>query len=248
MLKVFLLCGTDGQKENGEGVHPIRRLMKGAEGLLQAPVEAFHHSIGLGVVSGGPMAACAEKKEELAPGPGLELSALISDDCDWRSKLCHPTGEERRRRRFRRAVRHGDRRAPTGNSVNTGEEVTVAPGGRQRTHDVNVNGVEALRRHRDGVMWRSSVAEHLRSLTGKAVAGPLLDVTPHARPHRTPADESMGTEDARVVKGVVVFKHLSPVARRNVRARDAARHVAPQLGRRVWYILLHQLEGRGAPS
>jgi hypothetical protein len=111
-------------------VDPVCRGAAGAEGVLQAAVEAFYHSVGLLVVGGSLVVLDVEQAAEGRPQGGSELGPAFCRD----SESAHPSLKQ-----CIRAVyccsgcdRNGLR--PAGGSVNDGEQIgKTLDGGRGPT-------------------------------------------------------------------------------------------------------------------
>ncbi len=58
-------------------VDPVHLSAAGAEGVLQAEVEAFHHPVGLWVVGGGLVVLDVEQAAEGGPQGGGELGPAV---------------------------------------------------------------------------------------------------------------------------------------------------------------------------
>jgi hypothetical protein len=58
-------------------VDPVRRSAAGAEGVLQAAVEAFYHPVGLRVVGSGLVVLDVEQAAEGGPQEGGELGPAV---------------------------------------------------------------------------------------------------------------------------------------------------------------------------
>jgi hypothetical protein len=72
-------------------VDPVRRGAAGAEGVLQAAVEAFHHPVGLWVVGSGLVVLDVEQAAEGGPQGGGELGPGVRCyDCRD-SESAHPS-------------------------------------------------------------------------------------------------------------------------------------------------------------
>ena len=105
----------------------------------------------------------------------------------------------------------------------------MAPGWRQWANQVDMDSVEAVRGRRYGLQGRAGMAVDLGGLTRETGASPLLDVPPHSRPHRSPADEAVCPQAAGMVEGVVVGEDLAPVLAWDVWACRATGDITPQL-------------------
>lgn len=65
-------------------------------------------------------------------------------------------------------------------------------------------------------------------------------------PHCPPTDETVGTQDTRESKKIILVKHLTVVLLGDVEARQSTGDVASQAETGVHDILLHKLKGGGA--
>ena len=144
MIDVLLLFSTEGEEDDGKGIHLECRVRLDAYSLLQAPVEPFNHPIGLRRVCCRTLAAGPQKCQQVTSSTGFELHALVRNDGHRCTELCHPDRQEVSRRAFCSDVWHGNSGSPADHSINIVEQVTVTEGGRQRTHQIHVHGVEAL--------------------------------------------------------------------------------------------------------
>ena len=71
------LLRSETQKDPREVVDPVRRGAAGAEGVLQAAVEAFYHPVGLRVVGSGLVVLDVEQAVEGGPQGGGELGPAV---------------------------------------------------------------------------------------------------------------------------------------------------------------------------
>ena len=60
------------------------------------------------------------------------------------------------------------------------------------------------------------VAMDLGGLTGETGARPFLNIPPYSWPHRAPTDDTVGSQDAGAVEGVVGREHVTAVLARDV--------------------------------
>jgi hypothetical protein len=74
---VFPGCCTEAQEDPRDVVIPVRRSAEGAEGVLQAAVEAFHHPVGLRVVGRSLVVLDVEHTAEGGPQGGGELGPSV---------------------------------------------------------------------------------------------------------------------------------------------------------------------------
>ncbi len=70
-------CCGEAQENQWEMIHPVRCSAAGAEGILQAAVEAFHHPVGLQVVGGCLAVLDVEQTEQGGPQGGGELGPAV---------------------------------------------------------------------------------------------------------------------------------------------------------------------------
>ncbi len=70
-------CCAEAQEDPQEVVDPVRRGAAGAEGILQAAVEAFYQPIGLWVVSSCLVVLDVEQAAEGGPQRGGELGPAV---------------------------------------------------------------------------------------------------------------------------------------------------------------------------
>jgi hypothetical protein len=74
---IFFGCCAETQEDPREAVDPVRRGAGGAEGVLQAAVEAFHHLVGLRVVGSSLAVLDVEQAAEGGPQGGGELGPVV---------------------------------------------------------------------------------------------------------------------------------------------------------------------------
>jgi hypothetical protein len=74
---VFPGCCAEAQEDPREVVDPVRRGAAGAEGVLQAAVEAFYHPVGLRVVGSSLVVLDVEQAAEGGPQGGGELGPAV---------------------------------------------------------------------------------------------------------------------------------------------------------------------------
>ncbi len=70
-------CCAEAQEDPWEVIDPVRRGAAGAEGILQAVMEAFHHPVGLWVVGSGLVVLDVEQAAEGGPQGGGELGPTV---------------------------------------------------------------------------------------------------------------------------------------------------------------------------
>ncbi|MPC31038.1 hypothetical protein E2C01_024314 [Portunus trituberculatus] len=97
---------------------------------------------------------------------------------------------------------------PACGPVYTGEEVPVDVARWKGTNQIYVDCVEAFRGCGNGLEWRAGVAVSLGGLARKAGANPLFNFLSHSWPHRSPADDAVHPQDARMVERVAVAEDL----------------------------------------
>ena len=129
----------DHRKSQGPG----RVLRRGHERGLQLAVKSLHHTIGLGMVAGSPMAADTEESHDLAPHVGLELTATVRGEAQRDAEPGDPSSDEGLGDSVRGGVSDGGSLGPACEAIDAGEDVAMASRGRQGPDQVNVDMVEA---------------------------------------------------------------------------------------------------------
>jgi hypothetical protein len=74
---VFPGCCAETQEDPQEVVEPVRHGAAGAEGVLQAAVEAFYHPVGLWVVGSSLVVLDVEQAAEGGPQGGGKMGPAV---------------------------------------------------------------------------------------------------------------------------------------------------------------------------
>ena len=168
------------------------------------------------MISGGSDVGDAEGLTEGGPGRGGELGAPVGSQGGRNTKTGDPGGQGSD------AISGGGRPEwiggwPTSRAIHNCKEVAEPVNSRERTNQVDVDMAEPAGRDRDLADRRSDMPGHLRLLAGEAGGGPSLDVSVHAGPQESGGDETAGTSNTRVRKGVQGVESPSAEGRREKR-------------------------------
>ena len=148
----------------------------GGEGVVENPVDAFHHAVGLRVVGRGRDVVGANELcnggEELTG----ELGASVGRDDGGGAVAANPVVDEVAGDVVgcNRAERDGF--DPTGEAVDHGEDVAVPIMRGERAEKVEVDVAVASFWKGELLQLRADVAMDLRGLAGCTLAAPLFDV------------------------------------------------------------------------
>ena len=200
-------------------VEPVGGGSAGAEGRLEAAVEAFHEAVGLRVVGGGGVVVDVEGLAEVVPEGGGELRAKVRCDEGGDAVAGDPVADEGVGAVGGVGRGEGDGIWPAGGAVHNGEAVVVAGRGGKGANKVKVNVGEWLRTDRDRLRAEGSVAVDFGGLAEDAGAAPAVDVGSKVRPDVAGGDEAAGGAGTRVGKVVDVLEKREAEGRGDKRAK-----------------------------
>ena len=143
--------------------------------FLQAAVETFHETVGLGMVGSGHDMFDAPDSSKLLEDGGLELSAPVRRDCCRNSELLYPAKCEGVDYRLRRGVNDGNSDRPARESVHGCQQVSE-PIGNWHGYQVDVDMLETAVWNRKITNWRNNVLGHLGALALKTLSRPTTNI------------------------------------------------------------------------
>ena len=198
--------GAENEENPGEMMVPVSCSAAGTEGGFEMVVEAFHQTVGLGLIGRGGLVRDVEVRAEGDPQVRSELRTTVRGDSIWHTETGDPVVNQSGSTVYRRGGGQGNGLGPTGSAINDGEEVGVTRRGGEGANQINVDVRESRNGKRNGSRPKMSMAVHFRSLAGEAGMAPEGNIFGKVRPDITGREEPVGSPGAWVSKSVNTLK------------------------------------------
>src|SRR5215469_1983089 len=152
-------------------------------------MKTFNYSLGDRVICCRSETFCSEESHKIFPSGRFKLSTLVGYYRRRNAESRNPLSKECFSNRFGSNCFEGYCFNPSGEPINTCEEISVTLRGRQRPDNVDVNLVKPLSRGKEGT-WRSfNMAVNFTALARNACSYPLLNVLVNVGPYKSTCDK-----------------------------------------------------------
>ena len=106
-------------------------------------MKPFNHSVALRVISCSSASICAKSATEMIPEMRFKLRSLVRNYNGWDAKSANPLGNKTICDGLRSYRGKWVNLGPAGKSVDHCEQVSIIAGRRQRSDNVNVDGMKS---------------------------------------------------------------------------------------------------------
>jgi len=152
-------------------------------------MKTFDYTLGDRVICCRSETFCSEESHEIFPSGRFKLTTLVGCYRGRNAESRNPLSQECFCNRFGSNCFEGYCFDPSGEPINTCEEISVTLRGRQRTYNVDVDLIKPLSRGKKRT-WRSfDMAVNFTALTGDACPYPLLNVLVYVGPYKSTCDK-----------------------------------------------------------